>query len=415
MQLTHPIHQAFSRGFYSDSGRDYEVRLLLGYCTSGGADAGEVLATIDALDSGHEQAWADAWLAAGRRVAGAARDSFAHGHRESAASAYLRAANYLSTAFDGLDGVGTETQRMTVFAEHRAAWDGFVGAGSFAAHRLSIPYDGTTMPGWLVRPADDDRPRPTLVLVNGSDGSISALWCAAGHAALTRGYNVVLFDGPGQQSMLFEKSVLFRPDWEAALTPVTDTVIGQPGVDAQRLAVYGISQAGFWVPQALSVEHRYRAAVVDPGVVDVSASWTTHLPKSLVAMLDDSSKARRFDQEMALGLTGQKATQRMWAWRARPYGHNGQYFDTMREVMRYRLDADAAAAITTPMLITAPEHEQFWPGQSARLATMLTGTSSTVVDFTAAEGASWHCQPMGRAVTAERIFDWLDDALEVSA
>ncbi len=83
--------------------------------------------------------------------------------------------------------------------------------------------------------------------------------------------------------------------------------------------------------------------------------------------------------------------------------------------MRYRLDADAAAAITTPMLITAPEHEQFWPGQSARLAAMLTGTSSTVVDFTAAEGASWHCQPMGRAVTAERMFDWLDDALEVSA
>ncbi|OPX10721.1 dipeptidyl aminopeptidase, partial [Gordonia sp. i37] len=217
MQLTHPIHQAFSRGFYSDSGRDYEVRLLLGYCTSGGADAGEVLATIDALDSGHEQAWADAWLAAGRRVAGAARDSFAHGHRESAASAYLRAANYLSTAFDGLDGMGTETQRMTVFAEHRAAWDSFVGAGSFVAQRLSIPYDGTTMPGWLVRPADDERPRPTLVLVNGSDGSISALWCAAGHAALTRGYNVVLFDGPGQQSMLFEKSVLFRPDWEAVL------------------------------------------------------------------------------------------------------------------------------------------------------------------------------------------------------
>ncbi len=123
MQLTHPIHQAFSRGFYSDSGRDYAVRLLLGYCTSGGADAGEVLATIDGLDSGHEQAWADAWLSVGRRVAGSARDSFAHGHRVSAASAYLRAANYLSTAFDGLDGLGTETQRMTVFAEHRAAWD----------------------------------------------------------------------------------------------------------------------------------------------------------------------------------------------------------------------------------------------------------------------------------------------------
>jgi hypothetical protein len=33
------------------------------------------------------------------------------------------------------------------------------------------------------------------------------------------------------------------------------------------------------------------------------------------------------------------------------------------------------------------------------------------VRFSAAEGADRHCQPMGRALTEQRMFDWLDDRL----
>jgi hypothetical protein len=37
--------------------------------------------------------------------------------------------------------------------------------------------------------------------------------------------------------------------------------------------------------------------------------------------------------------------------------------------------ADVAAQITTPLLITDPEDEQFWPGQSQQLFDRLQGTS----------------------------------------
>ena len=39
---------------------------------------------------------------------------------------------------------------------------------------------------------------------------------------------------------------------------------------------------------------------------------------------------------------------------------------------------------------------------------------STIMHFTAAEGASEHCQPLARTLTAQRIFDWLDDRIEES-
>ena len=58
---------------------------------------------------------------------------------------------------------------------------------------------------------------------------------------------------------------------------MVDFLETRPEVDAGRLALYGISQAGYWVPRALAFEHRIAAAVADPGVDDVAASWRAHL------------------------------------------------------------------------------------------------------------------------------------------
>ena len=40
----------------------------------------------------------------------------------------------------------------------------------------------------------------------------------------------------------------------------------------------GVSQAGYWIPRALAFEHRLAAAVIDPGVIDVSTPWLSSLP-----------------------------------------------------------------------------------------------------------------------------------------
>jgi hypothetical protein len=207
--------------------------------------------------------------------------------------------------------------------------------------------------------------------------------------------------------VLFERGVPFRPDGEKVLTPVLDAVLARPEVDADRVAVYGVSQAGYWVARALAFEHRPVAAVVDPGVVDVAASWEREVPGSLLKLLD-KGEDHAFDRDMELGMRLSKSTARTWRFRARPYGADG-YAATLREVRRYDV-ADVADRITTPLLITDPEGEQFWPGQSRRLAALTPGVS-TLVPFTAAEGADGHCQPLARSLTEQRVFDWLDGYL----
>jgi len=225
---------------------------------------------------------------------------------------------------------------------------------------------------------------------------------------LERGYNVVLYEGPGQQSMLFERGIPFRPDWEKVLTPVVDYLLTRDDVDPDRLGVYGVSQAGYWVPRALAFEHRFAAAIADGGVVDVARTWTQHIPHRLLAVYLKGDK-QRFDKELgwAFHLPGTRAAHLAWNFRSRPYGVSG-YSAALDAVAQYNL-TDIAGQIRTPLYVIDADGDQFFGGQPAELAALVPG--STYARFTQTEGASFHCQPLARKLTEQRMFDWLDDQI----
>jgi alpha-beta hydrolase superfamily lysophospholipase len=246
---------------------------------------------------------------------------------------------------------------------------------------------------------------------NGSDGPVTSIWPPVSAGGLARGYNVLIFDGPGQQSMLFERDVPFRHDWEHVITPVVDFLLARTDVDPARIALYGISQGGYWVPRALAFEHRIAAAITDPGVFDVFAPWAEAIPPELLKLLDAGDQ-QAFDQMFNEGMQSAPPAQRQnWEWRAKPYGLQSPY-DVFTAARRYNL-ADVVEQITTPLLITDPEGEQFWPGQSQQLFEKLQGTKQ-VTTFTAAEGADRHCEPMARSLLEQRMFNWLDETLSAA-
>ena len=143
------------------------------------------------------------------------------------------------------------------------------------------------------------------------------------------------------------------------------------------------------MPRAVAFEQRIAAAVADPGVWDVSTSWMAHLPPPLLELLDAGDKAT-FDEAMREGLSYDPRAAATLAFRMRPYGLASP-FDTLRDVQQYRLDG-VAQRIRCPLLITDPEGESFWPGQSQQLYDALPGPRA-LVRFTAAEGGDLHCEP----------------------
>jgi dienelactone hydrolase len=395
--------------FFETEQFNFQTQLALGGVWYGCGDVGEMLATADRIVDGDADSWCSQWIATAERVRAIADGCAAAGHQVSARAAYLRASAYYGLALSSVDGTkDPEALLLPTFRSHRDCFDAYVARLDPPGQKVDIPYAGISLPGYLFRPDPTGKPRPTVILNNGSDAPVTTLWPALGAGGVTRGYNVLVFDGPGQQSMLFERNVPFRHDWEQVITPVVNFLAARPDVDADRIVLWGISQGGYWAPRALAFEHRIAAGIADPGVDDAFEPWWNQLPEPLRKLLDAGDQAQ-FDQLFEASMQEASPAQRQnWAWRAKPYGSASAY-EVFVEARRYNLDG-IVDRITTPMLITDPEGEQFWPGQSRRLYDTLPGPRQ-LVPFTAAEGADRHCEPMARSLLEQRLFDWLDDTL----
>jgi hypothetical protein len=391
-------------GFFANADFDYEARIVLGAAASGIGDVGLVLATLDRIADGDPQSWFDAWTGLAADLSAGGDKAMGQGHLATAGWAFLAAAEYYAKALMFVDGLADQSVLLPAFRAGRGCWEKVVDASAGRFVPVQVPYEGTTLPGYLLRPDASGAARPTFVMTNGSDGSLPGLVGYGGAEALSRGWNVFVFDGPGQQSMLFERGVPFRYDWEAVLTPVIDFLVARPDVDASALTGYGISQGGYWITRAVAFERRMVAAVADPGVVDVSAGWTAHLPHALLEMLDTGQKdAFNAAMAKAQASAGPAATRTM-AFRGKPYGMTDP-FGLFTEVRKYQV-RDVAGQITTPMLILDPADEQFFPGQPQQVYDLLPGQRE-IIGFTQAQGANFHCQPTGRQLTHTQMLDWL--------
>ncbi len=401
------------RSTFHDQGFEFERLVLLGGAYRSLTDIGEVLATLDAVTDGDRESWISAFSSLGQRLRDQADASLARGHRVSARAAYLRASTYFASASAASPGSQIPERYMTLWESHRGAWDAAVDLFDPPVERVGIPYESTTLDGYFFHAdtrgdaAESPERRPTIILNNGSDGAVSDMWRWGAAAAVERGWNAITFDGPGQNAALHRQHLCFRVDWEAVITPLVDWLLERPEVDPNAIVLHGVSQAGYWVPRAVAHEPRIAAAVADPRVVRVVDSWLSHLPDVMLQLLDQEDQ-EAFDALMEAGLQGDPAGLAELMWRMAPYGTDSPY-EGYTAARSMHLDAATLQRITCPLLITAPDHEQFWPGQSAELHASV--ANSTLIRFTSAEGADGHCEPAGSALRDERVFDWLEETL----
>ena len=195
--------------------------------------------------------------------------------------------------------------------------------------------------------------RPLVVVNRGCDEPTSQAWALGGSAAAERGYHWMTFDGPGQQAALVEQGLTARPDWEHVLTPVVDAMLARADVDPGRLAVIGAGQAGLLVPRALAFEHRFAAAAVDPGIVDLGAPCAARLPRRLRADLHRGD-ASAFDGGLRVDELLSPALSVKLDEHAAPYGlRGGSRFDLFCAVARYRLGSELDE-VRTPLLVRRP-------------------------------------------------------------
>jgi hypothetical protein len=388
-------HPTFEMIFLTSLGRAYHS----------GGNVGKVLFLTRQVEDGDFESAYLAFKQAGDEARGLAEQSASRGRKESARQAYLWAQNYYDSSTYFVDGSKDPSRFLPTWELLYDCWLKSLPLFDPPIEPVNIPYEDTQLHGFFFRGRSTSRKRRLLILVNGSDGSLLDMLLWGGAGALARGYDCLTFDGPGQGYALWKQNLYFRPDWEKVVSPVVDYALTRSGVDSKRIAIQGISQGGYWVPRAVAFEKRIAAAIADPGVVDVSSSWTASMPKPMLELLKSGRKAE-FDGYMTKNLD--PATKSNLSFRIRPFGF-ASYYDTYEAVSEYNLEG-VARQIGCPLLITEPANESYWPGQSRRLYDLLTSPKE-LVHFSESDGTDLHCEPKGTGLRDLRVFDWLDETL----
>lgn len=407
-------YQTVPRVFESDLNFDFLI--ALGFTYEHGADIGECFAVASQIEDGNYESWVTAWLAMADRLNGIGQTAEAAGHKVSASEAFLRASAYYNMAQWQTLGTANPDRITTVFAQHKNAFESFLRNAAFPTEKLEIPYQpDLPIPAYALLVDDSGTPRPWVILTNGSDGGYPESWAAGAAAALRRGYNALIYDGPGQNAMLFEDEIPFIADWETVVTPIVDYLLTRPDVAPDKLVLTGVSQGGYWAPRAAAFEQRLAAVVADGGVTQVWKSWVTHMPPEIVEGLFQTTGAQQqaIAAELDQGLeeaASDPSLAFMVAFRTYPF-RTTSLSAALLEARKMDL-IDVAAQITTPILICDPEGEQFWQGQPQELYDSVSSEIKKLAKFTAAEGADLHCEVKAMGLRNQVIFDWLDEVLE---
>jgi dipeptidyl aminopeptidase/acylaminoacyl peptidase len=211
--------------------------------------------------------WCAAWSARAAVHEGLGRDALKDGFRLTASEHLIRAAIYYH--FAKFVFVQDAKQMRAAHMKAVECYRDGVAHARPPGERVAIAFEGTTMYAVLRKPEGVARP-PVLIMAPGLDSTKEEIH-AYEEPFLARGIAVLAFDGPGQGEAEYEIPIC--GDYERAAKAVVDWIERQPGLDAEKVAIWGVSLGGYYAPRAAAYEKRIKACIALSGPFDWARIW----------------------------------------------------------------------------------------------------------------------------------------------
>ncbi|MFH8286064.1 alpha/beta hydrolase family protein [Streptomyces antibioticus] len=399
---------------FDDPGFNFAGLLALGAAGMRASEVGEVLTAVNTINAAglSEQTFSDTFRAWGDRLAGGRGG----GHEETRRFRSLRAAQYYAQSLFYVLGTDHPEDEEAVYLAGRKAWDTFARLCTPAAVTARVPYGRTRLPVWFFRPDGPVEPRPTVILTNGSDGQNLDMWTYGVAAALDRGWNAVVYDGPGQGQLLFVEEIPFTTRWETVVRPVIDWLERRKDVDRSRIAITGLSMGGNLVARAAAFERRLAAVACLPGCVSPWLGFDAELRAIITP--DKEETNRVWNEHVVPELTPQlaftvKKRFEIFSAQALRQARRGIVPTDIWTPAQVAMGLDITKVvprIKAPTLVLDYDFEEFYPGQPRQMYDLLR-TRREYVKLTTATGAQLHCSPMAPQQHCDVVFDWLASVL----
>jgi len=384
---------------FKDQNFTFELIRVLGQTAYGGADVGEVLQTARAIKNADIYSWYQQWLKTANRVYKIAETAQKNGHVASAREAYFRAASYYRAAGFYMDAKADRSKSIKAWKMSR---DSFLKAISSLTYinLVKIPYGQTYLDGYFIRSCAKNS--PLLIVHTGFDGTMEELYFDVAVAAHKRGFNVLLFEGPGQGGALRDKNLYFRPDWENVVTPVVNFAYKLLDINKNKIALMGISMGGYLAPRACAFEHRISFCIADEGVYDFAEGVYKKLPKEIIKYIDTNPKV--FNQIIYKTMQTNLFVKwffnhGMWAMNAKSPA------DFMKKIRTYSLK-NIAKNIRCSTLIIGRKANDNLKIDAKQLYNLIQAQKKYYV-FTEEQAAQAHTQAGAKTLSNQVILDWL--------
>lgn len=383
--------------FFPDQEMEFTVlRALMGGYHDGAA-IGEVLNVVRNTRKGDVPSFAREWRKAGAACAQRADQAFREGDRIRAREFYFRAANYYKSSLVSLNQHDPD---------HRESWrlskDCFEKAGAlmeFPMEKIAVEYRGENLPCYFVPAAGEGR-RPVLVIVTGGEGCNMESWNWAGAYAWKNGYSVLLYEGPGNISTIYESGLLMTAASEEPIGKALDALCARADVDTSRIAMLGISFGGYMAIRAAAHDSRIHALIPDSPLRDIGRMLSSVFPKFVFSVPDP---VFAFIKNQLLPYSD-RATFDLILWEGG--------VKTIREGVEFLRDFTVAGFeknISCPVLGLAGDGEgaDFYAQANEFLAN-ISSTEKSLRIFTNREGAGSHCQADNTLLMNQEIIAWLN-------
>ncbi len=272
-----------------------------------------------------------------------------------------------------------------------------VASDCFEKHK--VPYNESFLPAIKI-PGLSGEMKGTIVLHGGFDSFMEEWYFMAKYLS-ENGFDVIIFEGPGQGSALKKYGVPFRIDWEKPVSAVLDYF------ELNDVTLFGLSMGGWYCLRAAAFEPRIKRVIPSGHSIDYLKSYGKLIEAMHLFFLnrfpDYTNKVSLKQLKKEKGLQTWMISNLMYITRAE------SPMEALKVWLSLNTENIHSERINQDVLYLLGRNDHFVPFKMYKyqMAALINAKSVTGRVFTKQEQAQNHCQIGNIKLSLDVIIDWI--------